>query len=249
MDVKEFFGKYAEEYAKSDSHAKGSDLELLISLLNVNASLNALDLATGTGFTAVALAKKVKHVAALDKTSEMLLQARKLAESENTANIEFVVGDVEKLPYSDGEFDIVTSRRAPHHFSDKPAFLAEAFRVLKPGGTLGISDMVSPEGDVERRYDKFEAIRDPSHAGAETLTSWKRLLKTAGFQIREAIGYEDRIRFEKWLHPVPMESEEGKECLEFLTYATPEFKKLIGFMEDDTSFIKKRAVIVAGKPA
>lgn len=248
MDVKDFFGKYAGKYAKSDSHAKGSDLDLLLNVLDVDETKEVLDLATGTGFTAIALAKKVRHVIALDKTTEMLDEARKLAASEGLKNIDFTLGEVEEIPSKDDFFDIVTSRRAPHHFLEKNKFLREALRVLKPGGRLGISDMVSPEGDKEDSYNELERIRDPSHVRAETLSSWKTLIDDAGFASIEATAYEDRTSFEKWLYPVSTDSVEGKRCRAFLDAATPEFKKLIGFMEEDDSFIKKRAVISAKKP-
>lgn len=248
MDVKEFFGKYAEQYAKSDSHARGSDLELLLNIMNPKETDIALDLATGTGFTAIALAKRAKHVIALDKTEEMLDQAKRLADEENIKNIKFAVGDVEQLPYNDSSFEIVTSRRAPHHFRNKEKFMNEAFRVLKPGGLLGISDMVSPEGDRIDGFNTLERFRDHSHAGAETMSSFRMLLGNAGFKEKEVIGTEERIAFDKWLYPVPADSDEGKECLDFLISATPEFKKLIGYSEDENSFIKRRAVIVAEKP-
>ena len=248
MDAKEFFGKYAEQYAKSDSHARGSDLELLLKLISPEIGHAALDLATGTGFTAVALAKRVKHVVALDKTEEMLEQGKMFAEKENVGNIEFVVGDVEQIPFEAGKFDIVTARRATHHFPDKKKFLDEAMRVLKPGGMLGISDMVSPEGDEGDGFNTLERFRDHSHVGAETLSSFKALIKGAGFNVTEAVGTEERVTFEKWLYPVPVESDEGKQCIEFLKSSTPEFKKLIGYMEEGNSFIKRRAVIAAQKP-
>lgn len=248
MDVKEFFGKYAKQYANSDSHAKGVDLEILINLLNVDGSKTALDLATGTGFTAVALASKAKHVTGLDKTEEMLEEAKKYAAADGIGNISFMVADVEELPFGGGTTDIVTCRRAAHHFPDKTKFLAEAMRVLKPGGLLGISDMASPENDTSDGFNTLERIRDPSHAGAKSVSSWKKLLAESGFEALEVVEWDDRVPFDKWLYPVPIDSEEGKECFRFLIESTPEFKKLIGFMEENNSFIKKRVVISARKP-
>lgn len=247
MDVREFFGKYAEEYAKSESHAKGSDLDVLIRLLSPQRDQKALDLATGTGFTAVALAKHVSWVSGLDKTEQMLEQARKYAKEENVNNVTFVTGDVEEMPFDPESFDIVTSRRAPHHFVDKNKFLVEAVRVMKNGGLLGISDMVIPEGDSDDGFNALERIRDPSHVRAESIEGWKLLFSEVGLQLIEVIGTEERIKFEKWIYPLEVDSDEGKKSLAFLENSSDAFKKVIGYEQEDRSFIKRRGIIVAQK--
>ncbi|MDG6997313.1 MAG: class I SAM-dependent methyltransferase, partial [Nitrososphaerota archaeon] len=97
--AKEFFSKHAEGYAKSESHARGSDLALLIELAKPAKSDVVLDVATGTGFTAIEFAPLVKEVVAADITEEMLQEARKLASERGIKNIRFEYADAcKKLP-------------------------------------------------------------------------------------------------------------------------------------------------------
>lgn len=249
MSAENFFGKYAGDYAKSELHASGSDLAVLVEKCNPKQDSIVLDLATGTGFTAVAFAKVSKSVIGLDKTEEMLEEAEKFARAEGTTNISFVKGDVESLPFSPSFCDIVTCRRAAHHFSDKTKFLSEVSRVLKPGGTIAVSDMVSPADDSEDLYNKIERARDPTHVGAKTVSGWLDIMAEAGLEVQDVMEYQDRRAFGKWLHPVPLDSKEGKESRRLLMESSPEFKSIVGFREADESFIKRMVIITARKRA
>ena len=110
-----------------------------------------LDVATGTGNTAFALAPHARRVIGLDLTREMLLEAGKVATEKNILNVDWVIGDAEHLPFQDETFDVYTVRAAPHHFLDVDAFMAEAFRVLKPGRDAAFVDEASDmaHGDTE----------------------------------------------------------------------------------------------------
>lgn len=248
MDVKEFFGKNAEKYAKSTSHAKGKDLDILVNLLQLQTGYKAIDLAAGTGFTSVALATRIESVVAYDMTSEMLDEARKFASSEGVNNIEFRNGDVQDLPFGDETFDIATCRRAAHHFQDKKAFLSEVKRTLKKGGRFGLSDMAAPEDDIHNLFNGMEKFRDSSHVGAESVSSWESLVKESGLNIVKIERMDERIEFSKWLYPVALDSEEGKGCRQFLENNKEEFSKVAGYEEKTDSFIKRRIVLVAEKP-
>ena len=81
-----------------------------------------MDVATGTGFTAFALAPKVAYVVATDLTPEMVAKAAELAEEQAIDNITFSVAAAEFLPFATASLDLVTCRLAPHHFQDVPKF-------------------------------------------------------------------------------------------------------------------------------
>jgi ubiquinone/menaquinone biosynthesis C-methylase UbiE len=134
--VQRQFGAHAAAYSTSTVHAKGASLARLIELTKPHKTWRALDVATGAGHTAAAFAPHVASVIASDLTEEMLAEAAALAASKGFANMTTARADAEALPFADASFELVTCRIAPHHFPDVPTFVAEARRVLVPGGEL-----------------------------------------------------------------------------------------------------------------
>lgn len=247
-DFKEFFSKNAESYSKSTSHKSGADLGVLIESLSLNEDMKAIDLATGTGFTAVALAVEVSNVVAYDATKEMLDQARKLAAEKNLTNIEFEIGDVMDLSFPNGSFDIATCRRAAHHFTDMRRFISEVYRVLKSGGKLGVSDMLRPEADDADIFNEMERVRDKSHIGAIRVSTWRELLTEVGFEIEKIETTDELYALERWLSPVTMESEEGREVQDIVRTRDPELLKDANIDGEKQTILKQRIVVVAKKP-
>ncbi len=215
-DYKEFFFDNAEWYSKSDSHRSGEDLGILVSNLDISPKSRVLDVATGTGFTAIAIARVAGSVFALDGTKNMLDKAKVLATGEGIRNIEFVLGDAEKIPFNEKEFDIVTCRRAAHHFKDKGLFLSEAGRVLKADGKFGLVDFVRPEGDSDDILNRIEILRDTSHVAALKASVWQKMVVERGFTISSTTILQRTILFEQWLKPIALTSKEGTSIQEFL---------------------------------
>ncbi len=245
--IKDFFGKNAYKYAKSLSHEKGGDLYRLLALLEPVNSDIAADFATGTGFTAIALSKYVNKVYAIDLTVEMLAEAKKLAENNNIKNIEFLNENVTCTSFKNNSLDIVVTRRAAHHFSDKQAFVLEVKRVLKDGGKFGIVDMVIPENDNIGFFNTLEKTRDSSHSEALKYTEWLAMLEKFEFTIYHSELFVEKLHFKDWLYPLTVDSIEGINCLRFLKNQKKEAKEIIQFDENSLTFIKKRAVIIAKK--
>ena len=164
--TRDFFAKNSGYYSKSESHAGDNDLNILVDMLELKGNMIGLDAATGAGFTAVKMAQKISKVYALDMVDNMLEETKKLAEKEGLGNVITVKGYVDSMPFEDKKFNVVTSRRAPHHFRDKNKFAAECYRVLQEGGRIGIDDMTAPD-NVIKNLNEMERIRDPSHLIAD----------------------------------------------------------------------------------
>ena len=157
-----------------------------------------LDVATGTGNTALALAPYVRRVIGLDLTREMLNEARRIAAERNVANADWVIGDAAHLPFQDDTFDIYVVRAAPHHFADVGGFLAEAFRVLKPDRDAAFVDCAPPVPARDVLHE-VELRRDPSHVMSLTVDEWVARLERAGFEVEMAQARELDWDYEEWM--------------------------------------------------
>lgn len=182
--AKKIFGARAALYSTSAAHTDAQVLARLVELAAPQPDWTALDIATGTGHTALAIAPHVASVTGLDLTTEMLIEADKLSRARGVNNITFREGDVHALPFATGSFDLLTSRRAPHHFSNIKQALSEMWRVLRPGGRLVIDDRSVPEDDfVDQCMNELDWLHDQSHVRQYRPSEWQRLLPEAGFVI------------------------------------------------------------------
>jgi len=146
-DPRAFFSAHHHAYVVSPGHAHGRDLDRLVIGLAPKPGERAVDVATGAGHTALRLAEHGAEVNIVDITHEMLEDALTLAQDRHL-NLTAVEAPAEALPFSDKSFDLVTCRRAAHHFTDIAQFLSEAHRILRTGGRLGISDMTGSQTGI-----------------------------------------------------------------------------------------------------
>lgn len=198
--VQRQFTPVAANYATSAVHVGGPDLTAMLDAAALRGDERVLDAGCGAGHTALAFAPRVAEVVGLDLTEAMLAQGRKLARRQERTNITFQRGDVEKLAFDDASFDLVTSRYSAHHYPHPLAALREFARVLKPGGSLLLVDVVSPDEPAQDTFlNAIELLRDPSHVRDHTIEQWLRMLAATGFT-GEALGrWPLRLEFESWV--------------------------------------------------
>lgn len=141
----------------------------LVDYAELQSGETALDVACGTGVVAVTAARRGARVRGLDLSPALLEDARRNA-AVIGAEIEFIEGDVEAMPYADGSFDVVLSQFG-HMFAPRPAVaVAEMLRVLRPGGRLAFSTW-PPDLMIGRMF-ALTARYAPGPPGAAPATAW-----------------------------------------------------------------------------
>ena len=216
------FGPSAAAYVTSAGHAGGDDLERLLAWGRACRPGRALDVATGGGHTALAFASVAARVVAYDLTEPMLRAGRDFIRGRGATNVAFAAGDVAALPFRDGAFDVVTCRIAPHHFADVAAAIRQIHRVLRPGGSFLLQDILGHDDpDANAFITEVERRRDPSHVRAYRASEWKAFLRAAGLTVMDE-GVVRKVRvWDEWTARTRM-TPEARRDLEALVRRAPE---------------------------
>jgi len=179
--AREVFGRRAAYYVSSAAHTDALVLARIVELCALQPGEIALDVGTGTGHTAFALAPYAAQVIGLDPTPQMLAEAEVLRRQQGLCNVHWVLGDVAALPLRDQAVDVVTCRRAAHHFPDILAAMKEMRRMLRPGGRLVIDDRTVPdEPDLDALMNRLDVLHDPSHVREYRQDEWVALCEAVG---------------------------------------------------------------------
>jgi len=155
-----------------------------ISAAGLKEGENVLDLGSGGGLDCFLASRQVGpsgSVIGVDMTSEMLARARNSASEMGITNVEFRQGYLEDLPVEDSSIDVVFSNCVINLSPDKPKVFSEIFRVLKPGGRISVSDIVTA-GELPREIKNDMAAWGACIAGALEMDDYIRGLRSAGFK-------------------------------------------------------------------
>ncbi len=249
--AKEQFDRQAAHYDAQWNTWSEETLGWLLEKADPRPSDFVLDVATGTGFTALAFAPRVQTVIGMDVSSGMLEQARRQAGEQRIANAVFQEGAAESLPFADGAFDIVTCRVAPHHFLDIRKFLAEAARVLRSGGRLALVDTSVPDDSSEAAewQNEVEAVRDPSHTPGE----WRAMAEAAGLTVAEcgSGGGGITIPLADWIVKAGCTAEQAAEVRRRFAEAPQSARTAFQIQtapDGETTFTWQRVALNALKP-
>ncbi|MBN1858811.1 arsenite methyltransferase [Candidatus Bipolaricaulota bacterium] len=168
---------------------------------NLGVGETVLDLGSGGGFDCFLAAKSVGEsgrVIGVDMTAEMIARARGYARDGGYGNVEFRLGEIEHLPVADETIDVIISNCVVNLSTDKQQVFRDAYRVLKPGGRLAISDTVA----LQEMTDELRAdlgLVAACVSGAETSDTLRDLLVSAGFaEVRIIIAEGSREIVQGW---------------------------------------------------
>jgi len=246
--VRSQFGRSAAAYATSDVHARGDSLGILVDLVGPQPGWSALDVGTGAGHTALAMAPHVARVIATDLTPEMLAETARLARERGLRNVETRPGDAEALPFGDGAFDLVTCRLAFHHFPHPERAVREFARVLTPGGTLGFADNIAVEDAIGAAYyNEYERLRDPSHHEVLPLSRLVALFERAGLHVEATHSFSKEFAFEPWADRMHVSAEDKARLIGMLRTVPTSAHRLLAprFDGHTVHFALWESVIVA----
>jgi arsenite methyltransferase len=154
-------------------------------LAELKAGETVLDLGSGGGIDVLLSARRVGPMGkayGLDMTAEMLALARENQARSGLTNVEFLKGEIENIPLPDNSVDVIISNCVINLSADKSRVLAEAFRVLKPGGRFAVSDVVVRGTDVPQEVRRNMELWVGCVAGALEESEYRDKLTSAGFE-------------------------------------------------------------------
>src|SRR6266516_3674378 len=164
----------------------------------------ALDVGTGAGTLALALAPLVREVVGVDIVAELLERAR----ADAPPNVTFVEGDATNLPFEPASFDLACCRRTLHHIARPELVVAQLARVTRPGGRVFVDDQIAPVDPlVALELDRFERARDPSHTRTLPDIDFRHLFEANSLVLQQVRFQSHRRELEHYLDLAGCEGE------------------------------------------
>ncbi len=244
------FDRQASHYDSQWNRWSEETLQWMLQNAQLSRQTCALDIASGTGFTAMAFAESVGQVVCLDVSAGMLAEAQKNALQQQMQNVAFIQGQAECMPITSKSFDLALCRIAAHHFLSVPAFLLETARILRDGGALVLTDTCVPDDiEADQWQNHLETVRDPSHVRNYTAKEWAAMLLAAGWKVEKlhCMPCSVKINLSDWLKKAGCSASQETEVRTLLNNASPEVKAYFDLREcgDDLCFAWHRVALKA----
>ena len=189
---RERFAATAEQAAARVEQRRAARTERVRRFVQPRGDERALDVGTGAGSLALALAPHVREVVGVDLVPELLDEARRLA--AGLENVTFLEADAVRLPFERGEFDLAGTMRTLHHVRRPELIAAELVRVTRLGGTILVVDQIAPNDPLAAiELDRFERERDPAHTRLLPDADMRQLFEANGLVlVRSEVVREPR---------------------------------------------------------
>jgi ubiquinone/menaquinone biosynthesis C-methylase UbiE len=186
------------------THGNDDQVKRLVAFLDPRPGGTYLDLATGNGDVAFAVASHhpEARVIGIDIADRAISRNQTVVKEQGRANIEFLLADGRTIDFPDATFDGITWRYALHHFPDVEASLADARRVLRPAGAFVVADAVRHRRDDRDFINRFQALKPDGHVRIYTADDLVDLFSTHGFeadgQFSSAISFTRDLNADNW---------------------------------------------------
>jgi ubiquinone/menaquinone biosynthesis C-methylase UbiE len=215
--VREEFTRQAEAYARAAVITDADRLARLVGAIAPGCNDRAIEIATGPGYVAMALATKCREVVGVDLTEAPLEIAERTRHGRNLTNVSFRTADAEELPFADGEFAVAVCRFAFHHFEHPQQVLVQMCRVSGAGATIAIEDLYASEFQPRASYyNHFERLRDHSHTRALAPTELITMAAGAGIELQRLYSDEVVVEMEAWLQSAQTSADDAAEVQRLL---------------------------------
>lgn len=186
----------ADRFAELQAARAAALAARLERLLPLAGTERVLDVGSGTGAFAFAVAPRVRAVVAVDSNFELAERARLTA----PPNVEVIAGDGERLPFGPFEFDVAATLRTLHHTRRPELLVSELARVTRPGGTILVVDQLAPVDPLAAsELNRFERARDPSTTRVLADNDLRSLFDANGLVVRTAEHVTERRDLDAYL--------------------------------------------------
>jgi ubiquinone/menaquinone biosynthesis C-methylase UbiE len=198
--VRDEFTRQVETFSASGAITDAALTQRFVTALGEAGQGAVLDVACGPGILSAAIAKTAREVVAFDLTPGMLKKAAQRCNEAGLVNVSFREGNAAELPFAGAAFDAVVTRLSVHHFDRPGRVMSEIFRVLRPGGSFIVADVISTEVAAEAELQNaIEILRDPSHVRMLPGSELSALVKEAGFAVESLTTWDKPREFEEWM--------------------------------------------------
>ena len=247
----EQFARQSHRYGQGHILEDVEDVRAAAESMPLPRCARVLDIATGAGHTALFFATLGHDVTAADIAPPMLERVREAA-CKRGLRITTQLHPAEKLPYADGEFDLVTCRVAAHHFSSPQDFVCETARVLKGGGHFLLIDgsVADDQPEAEEWIHRVEKLRDPSHHRFLTPRAWSELCEQNGLAVQSATLTPFKQPDLNWYFETAATTAENRERVRHLIATAPiTARELFQIADEDGKIVWwwQRLTLVARK--
>jgi SAM-dependent methyltransferase len=198
--IREEFTRQSRSFGVSPAMTSAETLGVLVEAVPEDADAAWIDLACGPGVVSRAMAARVGSVTGVDLTPAMVEEAERRAGEEGIDNVGFELGDATALGFDDDSFDGAITRLSLHHIPAPGRVPAEMARLVRPGGSVLVSDIVADrDRDANAWREEIERLRDPSHWACHTPESLRAIGEAAGLVLEEEKLIPIEIDFDDWL--------------------------------------------------